>query len=614
MKLKHAISRIQKVRGDEWPYRIHEAQKSISDYLMGFKARPVAHPHSLPSWPVQLNLNPWRAELFEQAEQILHSRGEWLGVPWRLDRPWGWDDQNQWQWSMDCNPIGQLRHGPNRGDPKFVWEILRLDGLLVLALAGQAGHAEAHHQALKLWRELLTTHRPFHGILYTVGIENAFRLVKCVILNQIFEADYTPEDRSLIWDLILGHQQWIRRYPSRYSSGNNHRMSELAGLAIIEALAPHLTDAQPQKSAHEFVTHLQGLMHADGVYSEQSLYYQATVMEWALVVASCLQSTAVYFPIHSVLSYMAQHLNSMLGEIGDCPMIGDNDDSHILPMLGGTHYIRSVAQSVSAFLNIETPFCATSDLRLALLGLSLPEHVVEPRVNSYLIGGISQLKNAKCRVLIDHGALGYERLAAHGHADALSVWAFRGTQPIWVDFGSYSYADSDWRTWARSTAAHNTVEINHQSSSLMLGGFGWKTRALSVVLSRDSNRLTVAHDGYEARFGVRHVRQIELLDEGIRVVDRIEGTGRHHVRLSYLLGHGLTLDSEQPNQVIDSNGHKVVSFECDDETLDFQMCYGGNSKEGWVSTGYMRKQPACRLIWSAELALPKRFEIFWRWS
>ena len=56
-------------------------------------------------------------------------------------------------------------------------------------------------------------------------------------------------------------------------------MSELAGLAIIEALAPHLTDAQPQKSAHEFVTHLQGLMHADGVYSEQSLYYQATVME-----------------------------------------------------------------------------------------------------------------------------------------------------------------------------------------------------------------------------------------------------------------------------------------------------------------------------------------------
>ena len=37
----------------------------------------------------------------------------------------------------------------------------------------------------------------FRGILYTVGIENSFRLVKCLMLNQIFNADYTPEDRSL---------------------------------------------------------------------------------------------------------------------------------------------------------------------------------------------------------------------------------------------------------------------------------------------------------------------------------------------------------------------------------------------------------------------------------
>ena len=91
-------------------------------------------------------------------------------------------------------------------------------------------------------------------------------------------------------------------------------------------------------------------MHADGVYSEQSLYYQATVMEWALVVACCLQSTACVFS-HSFRFELHEHLNSMLGENGDCPMIGDNDDSHILPMLGSTHYIRSVAQSVSAFLN-----------------------------------------------------------------------------------------------------------------------------------------------------------------------------------------------------------------------------------------------------------------------
>ncbi|MGC6509865.1 MAG: heparinase II/III family protein [Myxococcota bacterium] len=614
MKLKHAMTRIQKVRGDEWPYRVRQAQKNVQDLLFGHRAQQVSHPDTLPCWPVDIQLDDWKPQLYAQADQILRSEGKWLGSPWQLDHPWGWDPQNQWQWAMDCNPIGQLRQGPNGADPKFIWEILRLDGLLILALAGQAGHAVAYKKALELWRDLLSVHMPFRGILYTVGIENSFRLVKCLMLNQIFNADYTPEDRSLIWSFIWGHQQWIRRYPSRYSSGNNHRMSELAGLAVIEALAPHLTDAQPQKVAHEFVTHLQGLMHSDGVYAEQSLYYQATVMEWALVVACCLQSTDVYFPIQSVLGYMSQHLNSMLGEVGDCPMIGDNDDSHILPMLGSEQYIRSVAQSVSAFLDKGLPFEGSTDLRLLLFGLRLSQKPAVPCTNSFMFGGISQLHNSTCRVLIDHGGLGYERLAAHGHADALSVWAYRGAQPIWVDFGSYSYADSDWRSWARSTAAHNTVEINHQSSSQMLGGFGWKSRALSYVLSRDTNGLTVAHDGYEARFGVRHVRQVTLKAEGILIVDTIEGTGSHHVRLSYLLGEGLVLDREQSNQVIDAQGQKVVSFECDDETMHFQACYGDNSKEGWRSTGYMRNQPACRLIWSAQLVLPKRIEIFWRWS
>ena len=27
--------------------------------------------------------------------------GKWLGSPWQLDHPWGWDPQNQWQWAMD---------------------------------------------------------------------------------------------------------------------------------------------------------------------------------------------------------------------------------------------------------------------------------------------------------------------------------------------------------------------------------------------------------------------------------------------------------------------------------------------------------------------------------
>ena len=175
---------IQKVRGDEWPYRVRQL-RSMLDYLMGFKARPVAHPHSLPCWPVQLNLNPWRAELFEQAEQILHSQGEWLGALGGLTVLGDGMSRTSGNGPWTVIPLASSGMA-QMGRSKVCVEILRLDGLLVLALAGQAGHAEAHNQSLKLWKEF--AHHPSTlspWILYTVGIENAFRLVKCLILNQI---------------------------------------------------------------------------------------------------------------------------------------------------------------------------------------------------------------------------------------------------------------------------------------------------------------------------------------------------------------------------------------------------------------------------------------------
>ena len=614
MNLKKLSARLQKVRGDEWPYRFHEGQKALSDYVFGRRLKSWTPPQRIPIWPISLELSAWRTALHQAAQTILSGEGELLGVRWDTEKPWGWDARYEWQWSLSCNPIAQLRGGPPGADVKFICEVFRLDGLLTLALAGHAGHREAYEKALSLWRTLLQEHQAFKGILYLFGIESAFRVVKCLMLNQIFAADYTSTDIMLVWRFLYGQQQWIRRYPSLFSSGNNHRISELSGLAIIEAIAPELPDSQPQAIAHELLTHLQGLMHADGIYAEQSLYYQSTIMEWILLVSSVLKHTGVYFPIQPILGYLSNHINSMLGEVGEAPLIGDLDDSHILPMLGAKNYIHSVAQSVSAQLNVSVPFQPQADLRLSMLGLTAPIQRPFGLQKHFEHGGITQLTKGDVRVLIDHGALGYERLAAHGHADALSLWAFKGQQVIWTDFGSYSYSDAEWREWARCTAAHNTIELNHQSSSVMLGGFGWRTRALSFILDYGEAHVQVAHDGYEARFGVRHVRQVELLETGIRVIDTLEGKGRHHVRMSYLLGRGLNLDPDSAHQIIDADGRQVMSFEMNDETFLFQHCYGDESKEGWLSTGYMRKQPACRLIWSAQVELPKRIEIFWRWS
>jgi hypothetical protein len=357
-------------------------------------------------------------------------------------------------------------------------------------------------------------------------------------------------------------------------------------------------------------------MHEDGVYAEQSLYYQATIMEWAILVKKVLSTTSIYFPIGSILEYLTTHMLSMLGTEGAAPMIGDVDDSYVLPRVAQSTYLSSVVQSVAAELNVSVPFPPNPDLRSELLGTGCPKH--EPTMalkNNFPDGGLSLLIHEDVRLIIDHGPLGYDRMAAHAHADTLSLWLYKSGRPIWVDFGSYAYsAAPEWRAWSRSTAAHNTLELNGESSSTTLGAFAWRHRAHAFLMEKGARDITVAHDGYEQRFGIRHTRKVSLKEDGVFVQDTIDGSGEHHVRLSFLLGAGLRLNESENGVSCEETSSPIAFFEISNKRLAFNACHGDELKEGWQATGYMRKRPATRLIWSGTLQLPANVELFWRWA
>ena len=69
----------------------------------------------------------------------------------------------------------------------------------------------------------------------------------------------------------------------------------------------------------------------------------------------------------------------------------------------------------------------------------------------------------------DGGPHGFLSIAAHAHADALSVEVRHDGVDILADPGTYCYhGEPEWREWFRSTAAHNTVEIGGVSQAV-----GW---------------------------------------------------------------------------------------------------------------------------------------------
>src|SRR5205823_10492447 len=72
----------------------------------------------------------------------------------------------------------------------------------------------------------------------------------------------------------------------------------------------------------------------------------------------------------------------------------------------------------------------------------------------------------------DGGPHGFLSIAAHAHADALSVEVRYGGVDILADPGTYCYhGEPEWRSYFRSTIAHNTVELDRQSQSSAGGPF-----------------------------------------------------------------------------------------------------------------------------------------------
>src|SRR5699024_883927 len=115
--------------------------------------------------------------------------------------------------------------------------------------------------------------------------------------------------------------------------------------------------------------------------------------------------------------------------------------------------------------------------------------------------------------------------------DALPIFELSsGPSRIVVNCGMPSTGRDNWRSFARSTAAHSTLTY-HDTSSCQFVELSAMKRLLqgSPVVSgprnvesyreavADGDLLTTSHDGYLARFGVIHRRVLMISPDGGRL-------------------------------------------------------------------------------------------------
>ena len=149
-------------------------------------------------------------------------------------------------------------------------------------------------------------------------------------------------------------------------------------------------------------------------------------------------------------------------------------------------------------------------------------------------------------LLADVGAPCPDELPAHAHADTFTCLVHVDGLPLLVDTGTSTYTPGPDRSYERSTAAHNTVEVDGADSTEVWGAFraARRARVRGVAAHSEPDGVTIeaAHDGF-SRLGGQpiHRRRWRLSADGLRVDDLVTGTGRHAVAVRWHLAPGSTV-------------------------------------------------------------------------
>ena len=146
-------------------------------------------------------------------------------------------------------------------------------------------------------------------------------------------------------------------------------------------------------------------------------------------------------------------------------------------------------------------------------------------------------------LLADAGPPCPDELPAHAHADTLSCVLHAGGFPLLVDTGTSTYQAGAVRSYERSTAAHNTIEIDDADSTEVWAAFraGRRARVHGPVVQVRADRVSAraAHDGYRFLAGRPvHRRQWDLSRDGLEVIDEVTGGGRHALVVRWHLAPG----------------------------------------------------------------------------
>lgn len=502
------------------------------------------------------------------------------------------------------------------GDKKIIWELNRHQYFVVLGqaywLTGDERYAKTFVEHLESWIE---QNPPKMGINWASSLEVSFRSISWLWAFHFFKDSptFTSDVFLRALKLLYLHARHIETFLSTYFSPNTHLTGEALGLFYLGTVFPEFKEAKRWRETGRriLLSELDRHIKPDGVYFEQTSYYHRYTTDFYLhfLILSRASGSEVAPAVEAKLTQLLEYLLYTMRPDGTTPFFGDDDGGRLIMLTRrAANDFRETLAAGAALLARQDYKFAAGDAGAEALWLLGPEglrnldglQALEPAQQSRAFpdGGYYVMRDGwtptSNYLLFDAGPHGTAN-CGHAHADALSFELAANGHTMLVDPGTYTYTGSkEIRDWFRSSAAHNTLTIDEQPSSVPDGPFSWQSTASArcdawIAESR-FDYLAASHNGYLGLADpVDHTRSIFFLKGDYWIMrDHVRSAAEHQIKLWFHFNTGVApLSSKNDVYVVSENAHST--------RLQISICaFAGEwtRERGWVSSCYGEKGEA----------------------
>jgi len=318
---------------------------------------------------------------------------------------------------------------------------------------------------------------------------------------------------------VAAHAGFLRRHLES-DLGGNHLIKDIKALA---GLGVFLRDERLlARSLRQLTAQLAVQVLPDGGHYERAPAYHCQVLGDLIDVADLLTATgrAPGPELTLAIARMRRWLGAVLTPNGAVPLL---NDGYPVPS--------------------------------ALVGALRPEPAPDVPLVTLPDTGLIQATIGGWHLIADVGAPCPDELPGHAHADTLSCLLHVDGAPLLVDTATSTYAAGPVRSYERSTAAHNTVELDGADSTEVWGAFraARRARVHGVSVSSANGKVTIEaeHDGYRRLPGRPvHRRRWSMTGAGLQVDDEVKGGRKHHFAVRWHLAPGAAVQLQGDGALI----------------------------------------------------------------